>query len=85
VQDERTQGSSEDVSSIEPFTVYEQKLEIPASGKIGELPLGFDVPPDLPGTRLGREEAIYWQVALQIPIAGPDFETVFLAPIYERT
>lgn len=85
LQDEHTQSSSEEVASLEPFMVYEQKLEVPASGKTGELPLGFDIPADLPGNRLGREEAIYWQVALEIPIAGPDFETVFLAPVYERT
>jgi len=85
VRDEQGGESSSEGVSLEPFAVYEQKLEIPASGKIGELPLGFDVPPDLPGTNLGRQEAIYWQVALQIPIAGPDFETVFLAPVYERT
>jgi hypothetical protein len=84
VRDEPTQSSSSDISSMEPFAVYQQTLEVPAGGEIGELPLGFDVPPDLPGTDLGREEAVYWQVALQIPVAGPDFETVFLAPVYER-
>jgi hypothetical protein len=84
VQDAHTQGS-EGVSAMEPFVIYEQKVEAPAGGEIGELPLGFDVPPDLPGTHLGWEATIYWQVALQIPIAGPDFETVFLAPIYERS
>jgi hypothetical protein len=85
VWDQESSGaSSEDAPSIEPFSIYEQKLEVPASGKTSEIPLGFDVPPDLPGTNLGKEEATYWQVALQIPIVGPDFETVFLAPVYER-
>jgi hypothetical protein len=85
VRDEQGGESSSESVSLEPFAVYEQKLEVPAAGEIGELALGFDVPPDLPGNHLDREKAIYWQVALRIPIAGPDFETVFLAPVYKRT
>lgn len=73
-------------SKQEPFSIYEQVGEIPPAGdRLKELPLAFDLPPDLPGTDLGRSEAVYWQVVLQIPVAGPDFETVFLAPVYEAT
>lgn len=85
VEDDFSESSSDNVATLEPFVIYEQKVEVPASGKLADLPIGFDVPPDLPGNRLGREKATYWQVALQIPIAGPDFETVFLAPVYERS
>lgn len=70
----------------EPFSIYEQVCEFPTAGdRLKELPLAFDLPMDLPGTDLGRSEAVYWQVVLQIPVAGPDFETVFLAPVYAAT
>jgi len=36
------------------------------------------------GADLGREDAIYWQIALRIPVVGPDVEIVFLAPVYAR-
>jgi hypothetical protein len=49
-----------------------------------ELPLSFELPADLPGTDLNRDDATYWQVALRIPVVGPDVETVFLAPVYAR-
>lgn len=70
----------------EAFSLYEQIREIPPAGdRLKELPVAFDLPSDLPGTDLGRSDAVYWQVVLQIPVAGPDFETVFLAPVYEAT
>ena len=70
----------------EPFSIYEQIREIPPAGdRLKELPVAFDLPPDLPGTDLVRFDAVYWQVVLQIPVGGPDFETVFLAPVYAPT
>ncbi|HKI03577.1 MAG TPA: hypothetical protein VKK31_16485 [Thermoanaerobaculia bacterium] len=71
-------------ATLEPFVIYQQILEIDGGGDVRELPVSFDIPPDLPGTRLNRAEATYWQVFLQVPVTGPDFETVFLAPVYER-
>ena len=85
VQDTRTSSGAEDVSSLEPFAVYRQIQEIPPPGeRLDTLSVTFDVPPDLPGTRLDREEATYWQIAFEIPVLGPDVEAVFLAPIYKR-
>ncbi len=72
--------------SSEPFAIYQQTREIDAGGDVlRELPISFDVPPDLPGTDLYRADATYWQVFLQVPVTGPDFETVFLAPVYEES
>lgn len=86
VQDERVppaQGSEE--ISFEPTAIYRQIAEIPVpEDKLRELPMSFEIPPGLPGTDLGRDEAIYWQIALRIPMIGPDLETVFLAPVYAR-
>lgn len=73
-------------SQQEPFSIYEQVQEIPPEGnRLRELPVAFDLPPDLPGTDFGRSDAVYWQVVFKIPVAGPDYETVFLAPVYEAT
>lgn len=73
-------------SQQEPFSIYEQVREIPPAGdRLKELPVGFDLPPDLPGTDFGRSDAVYWQVVFQIPVAGPDYEVIFLAPVYAAT
>jgi hypothetical protein len=85
VQDTRTSSGAEEVSSLEPFAIYRQIQEIPFPGeRLDTLSVTFDVPPDLPGTKLDREEAIYWQIAFEIPVLGPDVEAVFLAPVYKR-
>jgi hypothetical protein len=71
--------------AAEPFVIYQQVRELDAGGDVlRELPVFFNVPPDLPGTHLNRAQATYWQVLLQVPVTGPDFETVFLAPVYEH-
>jgi len=71
--------------TLEPFVIYQQVRELDAGGDVlQELPMSFHIPPDLPGTHLSRAQAIYWQVFLQVPVTGPDFETVFLAPVYKR-
>jgi hypothetical protein len=71
--------------SEEPFIVYTQTREVPAGdGPLRSLPLAFDVPDDLPGTDLARKLPTYWQVTVQVPLTGPDFDTVFLAPVYKQ-
>jgi len=70
---------------FEPTVIYQQISEINiAEEKLKQLPLSFAVPSDLPGNDLAADEATYWQVALRVPVVGPDFETVFLAPVYAR-
>ena len=87
VQDERVEHATENgpISYLEPYVLYEQSFEtLPPGETLRELPLAFDLPPDLPGTDLDPENATYWQVALRIPVPGPDIEAVFLAPVYAR-
>jgi hypothetical protein len=80
-QDEHGGGEG----SLEPVAIYRQVAEVPVpDDKMRELPFSFDLPPDLPGTDLSVDEATYWQLALRIPVIGPDIETVFLAPVYPR-
>jgi hypothetical protein len=74
-----------EATTLEPFVIYQQIREIGGGGDVlCEMPVSFDIPADLPGTHLNRAQATYWQVFLQVPVTGPDFETVFLAPVYER-
>lgn len=84
VHDEPGGAAGEDVP-LAPHVIYEQSLEIMPPGDIlTELPLSFNLPADLPGNHLDRAEATYWQLAVRIPVTGPDIEAVFLAPVYER-
>jgi hypothetical protein len=70
-------------ASFEPTVLYQQISEIPIpEDRMRQLPLSFALPADLPGTDLARDDATYWQVALRIPVVGPDLEIVFLAPVY---
>ena len=81
VRDERGDGEG----SLEPVVIYRQIAEVPVpDDKMRELRFAFDLPPDLPGTDLSVDEATYWQLALRIPVMGPDIETVFLAPVDPR-
>jgi hypothetical protein len=81
-------GGSDAGPVLEPFVIYTQTGDFPGAGRPGEridtVAFGFDLPDDLPGTNLLRREAVYWQVVVEVPLAGPDFEAVFLAPVYAR-
>lgn len=82
VQDERV-TPVEGEPFCEPRMIYHQFTEFPVPGdRLKEVAVAFDIPADLPGTDLGREEAIYWQVAVRIPVVGPDEELAYLAPVY---
>lgn len=73
---------------LEPYAVYQQIREIPLPGPPGEpldaVDFSFRIPDEQPGTDLTKEEAVYWQVLVNVPIAGPNLETVFLAPVYRK-
>ena len=87
VQDERVEHPTTDgtTPALEPYVIYEQSFEaLPPGEVLRELPLTFDLPADLPGNDLGKDEATYWQVAVRVPVPGPNIEAVFLAPVYAR-
>lgn len=66
-----------------PMQIYSQTAEFDFPGeRLREVALAFEIPPDLPGTDLDHEEAVYWQIAVRIPVIGPDLELVYLAPVY---
>ena len=49
----------------------------------GYLDFAFELPTDVPPTDLHAPSSVYWQLLLHVPIAGPDLESVFLAPVYK--
>ena len=83
VREQRDGAEDNDV-----FAVYRETREIPLPGEPGEpldvLSFSFQVPRDLPGTSLVKKEPIYWQVVAEVPVAGPDLEVAFLAPVYQK-
>lgn len=70
------------------YAIYRETREIPLPGEPGEpldvLDFSFKIPRDLPGNGLLKKEPVYWQVAVEVPVAGPDFEAAFLAPVYSK-
>lgn len=84
VEDRETSDRGDGHRNLEPFVLYKQVVEMPAGeGALDTIPFAFDVPQDLPGTNLGGERATYWQVGVEVPVTGPNFDSVFLAPVYE--
>ncbi|HVG08729.1 MAG TPA: hypothetical protein VNM67_13565 [Thermoanaerobaculia bacterium] len=68
-----------------PMQVYSQTAEFDFPGeRLKEVALSFELPSEVPGTELDREDAVYWQIAVRIPVIGPDLELVYLAPVYAR-
>lgn len=84
VHDERVEAESGEVTH-EPMVMYRQITEFPVPGdRLKEVAIAFDIPADLPGTDLSRPDATYWQLAVRIPVVGPDEALVYLVPIYSK-
>ena len=85
----RHAGGDEGRANLQPVAIYRETREIPLPGDPGEpldiLSFSFKTPADLPGTNLMKENPVYWQVVVNVPVAGPDLEVAFLAPIYKKT
>jgi hypothetical protein len=66
-----------------PTQIWSLTAEFDVPGeRLKEVALAFEIPPDLPGTHVDREDAVYWQIAVRIPVFGPDLELVYPAPVY---
>lgn len=78
VQDELVEGEGR-----VPMQIWSETAEFDIPGeRLKEVALAFEIPPDLPGTDVDREDAVYWQIAVRIPVFGPDLELVYPAPVY---
>jgi hypothetical protein len=86
VQDDWVERKSDErtVRELEPFAIYKDELEVPLSGDSDVVDFGFDLPANRMGTDLGKQEAVYWQVLITVPVTGPDLEAIFLAPVYRK-
>ncbi len=76
-------------ASVAEMRVYEawsavQTLPAFAQGTMTSFPIAMEVPADQPGTDLSKDQCTYWQLAVSVPVVGPDLQAVFLVPIYER-
>lgn len=79
----RDEVAEEEGGARVPMQVYSQTAEFDIPGeRLEEVALAFEIPPDLPGTDLDREDAVYWQIAARVPVVGPDLELVYPAPVY---
>lgn len=81
----RDETTAEEGGARVPMQIYSQTAEFDFPGEqLKEVALTFEIPPDQPGTDMDREDAVYWQIAVRIPVIGPDLELVYLAPVYSK-
>jgi hypothetical protein len=78
-------AGEQDPGQVRAISIYRATRSLPAPAPLRRLDVAFDVPNDLPGTNLTSENPVYWQLLVRVPISGPDFETVFLAPVYSAS
>ena len=83
---EQTMGeNSEHRPEIQPYAIYAKSQAIePDGGRLVSFNVAFDIPATVPGTDLSSQESTYWLLEIRAPLAGPDFSTQFLLPIYSR-
>jgi len=81
VNEQDSQGRPE----MHPYAVYASSRTIePPDGRLLSFDVSFDVPENVPGTDLSKPESTYWLLEVRASLAGPDFSTQFLIPIYSR-
>lgn len=62
-----------------------------ATGHVGELrgllpgkteELQFDIPADTPSTSLSGDKTVFWELAVDLDLAGLDFKETYMVPVY---
>ena len=70
------------------FRVYSQtqNLLLEDGEPMDYLDFAFELPGpvDSLATSLHAHEPVYWQLLVKVPVAGPDLEARFLAPVYRK-
>jgi len=63
-----------------------QNLFLEGGEPVDYLDFAFELPEpgDFLATNLHANEPIYWQLLVKVPVAGPDLEARFLAPVYRK-
>jgi hypothetical protein len=74
-------------AGVHAYEAWSSKKTFPefAEHAMTSFPFAIDVPAGQPGTDLSTRECTYWQLAVRVPVAGPDVEAAFLVPIYEAS
>ena len=78
-----------DPQPIDPFPGTEAPSRVSVLDFLGtgtaSIVWSSELPASVPGTDLSKEESTYWLLEVRAPLAGPDFSTQFLIPIYSRS
>ena len=80
------EDSGNDRPEAHPYAVYahSQTFE-PPDARLSSFDVSFALPRNVPGTDLSKDQHIYWLLEIRARLAGPDFSTQFLIPIYSRS
>ena len=83
--EQTTEKDSQGRPELHPYAIYarSETIESPA-GRLEPFEVSFEIPKSVPGTDLSKPESTYWLLEVRAPLAGPDFSTQFLIPVYER-
>ncbi|HKA38078.1 MAG TPA: hypothetical protein VKH43_14730 [Thermoanaerobaculia bacterium] len=84
--EQATEKDSQGRPEVHPYAIYAQSKTIDApDGRLRPFDLSFEIPATVPGTDLSTQESTCWLLEIRAPLAGPDFSTQFLLPIYSGT
>lgn len=79
--EQRPGGSGTGLQALEAWSATKTLAALGAE-PLTSFPIAMDIPAEEPGTDLSQAESTYWQLLVSVPVTGPDFEAVFLVPIY---
>lgn len=68
---------------VHPYAIYAQAKTIESQdGRLRPFDISFEIPASVAGSHLSIQESTCWLLEIRAPLAGPDFSTQFLLPIY---
>src|SRR5262245_56802460 len=81
--EQTTEKDSQGRPEVHPYAIYAQTKAIESpDGRLRPFDFSFEVPASVLGSDLSKQESTYWLLEIRAPLAGPDFSTQFLLPIY---
>lgn len=69
------------IPGLEPRVLWEETVTV-EDDETTAVPFEVDLPPDLPGSRIGERPPTYWQLTVEAKAEG--YEARFLLPVYGR-
>jgi hypothetical protein len=84
--EQATEKNSQGRPEVHPYAIYAQTKTIESpDGRMRPFDISFEIPASVTGSDLSTQESTYWLLEIRAPLAGPDFSTQFLIPIYSGT